>query len=877
MKLIRLLCSVLAFGLVSNSMKAEITVQLGNGNASQSSKGPWNQLQSNNRSKKVMLFTEGELAAQGIVPGVIIHAMKWYKTTNDSFINGATATALLYMRHANLPTGYGNGGQNVLNYINNGFNLVDTVKYNSSYNIGMSDWVGFTDFYFTYNGGDLEVYVDWQTSTGSSNITTTGNFNWKYSSYQHNKYMWYHGTPNNNSDFHIGNERPNTLFVFTIPNCGTAPVPGTIVTDAAGAMCQGQSFSLNLTGNSTSVSQTYIWQHANSASGPWLDYSVPMQQPLIGIDAPATSKWYRAKVTCGTYVAYSDTIQIQVTPGMNGGTYTINDAQPTGSGNFNSFHDAIVSLSCGITGPVTLNVVAGSGPYNEQVVIPRIGGASLLTPVTINGNGASISHVAAGPNERAVIKLDGADYITINNLNIGLTGTDSADYGFGVQLIHNADFNTINNCTIHINKGTGSDTSKGYAGIVINGHAHDPLGINFTDCDLNVISNNTIKGGYYGIVLMGNSEASTITGNLLSDNTIRDFYSYGIYAGNNSIAIIEGNDISRPERHEAGEFTGIQLQGYNASTLVLGNKIHDAFNAAQGTDKSATAIAVDNCNPGEGSEVVVANNVLYRFRSRGNQYGIKASGSGYVKFQHNTLALDFGDAQCANCGIYGFYQGGDAVSNLDFSNNNISIGGFPEGTMRAMHLTNGINSSIFNNNNYYVSPAVGSHGSIGSINGVNYASLLLWKFGVLGDLLSISENPSYQDPTSGNMRPTNTDMDNSGLQVGILVDITGTLRNLTTPDIGAYEFDENAVSVAGKAATNSALSIYPNPAIDIVYANYAEKLSMSISGIDGKVLLQESNTNQLDISSLPMGLYILKVTSKEGAILRTEKILKRDK
>ncbi len=876
MKLSRLLCLLAATLIAGTPMKAAITVQLGNGTASGSAAGPWNQLQSNNKSKKVLLFTEGELAAQGIVPGVIIHAMKWYKTTNDQFVNGASATGKLYMRGAGNSSSYSSNNLNVLDYIDNGFTHVSTVNYNCNQNIGLADWVGFTDFYYTYTGGSLEVYVDWKTTTGYNSTTTSGDFQWKYSTTASSKYMWYHGVPYNSSDFNVGNERPNTLMVFTVPSCTAAPTPGTVVSTVTGPLCQGDWFELNLSGNSTATSQTYTWQHATSANGPWSNYSVPLQLPIIGIGAPAVTTWYRAKVTCGAYVAYSNTTQVVVNAGLSGNTYTINNNQPTGGGNFHSFHDAIVALSCGITGPVTFNVAPGSGPYNEQVVIPQIGGASPLNTITINGNNTLIRHTSVNPAERATVKLDGADYVTINQLTIEINGAAGNEYGYGIHIIHNANFNTIHDCDINVNTTSSSNGSDKYAGVVINGDAQAPLGVNYADCDINIIKDNTITGGFYGIILSGNSESSTITGNVLTGNTILDFYGYGIYASNNSIAVIEGNDISRPDRSDVADFTGIQLAGYNESSLIMGNKIHDPFGADMQSEMSASGISVTGCNPGEGSADIIANNVIYNFRTHGSQFGLRASGSSYVKFQHNTVSLEYENAGCDDCGAYGFYQDGAEVANLDFSNNMISMNGEEEGTIRVMHFTNAINGSTFNNNNYYLASGL-DDAEIGAINGTSYTSLLLWKVGVLGDLLSISKAPIYQDPTSGNFRPTNQSFDNGGFPVAILIDANGTVRDLLTPDIGAYEFDENTLAISNRKANVTSLAVYPNPATNVVNVGGTEKLTLTVSSIDGRVLLQHVNTNSIDMSSLASGLYILKASNKEGAIVLTEKIIKGSK
>jgi hypothetical protein len=61
------------------------------------------------------------------------------------------------------------------------------------------------------------------------------------------------------------------------------------------------------------------------------------------------------------------------------------------------------------------NVAAGSGPYTEQVTIPSITGSSAINTITFNGNGRTLQFTPVTA-ARHVIKLDGADFVTINNL-----------------------------------------------------------------------------------------------------------------------------------------------------------------------------------------------------------------------------------------------------------------------------------------------------------------------------------------------------------------------------------------------------------------------------------------------------------------------------
>ena len=74
------------------------------------------------------------------------------------------------------------------------------------------------------------------------------------------------------------------------------------------------------------------------------------------------------------------------------GNYTINKTLPTAGTNFNSFNDFSAALTAtGVTGNVTATVVAGTGPYNEQVVFQNITGIGAGATVTIEGSGETIT------------------------------------------------------------------------------------------------------------------------------------------------------------------------------------------------------------------------------------------------------------------------------------------------------------------------------------------------------------------------------------------------------------------------------------------------------------------------------------------------------
>jgi hypothetical protein len=117
-----------------------------------------------------------------------------------------------------------------------------------------------------------------------------------------------------------------------------------------------------------------------------------------------------------------------------------------------------------VNGSVVLNVLPGLGPnnaYGEQVEFTAIAGASSTNTITINGNGQTLTF-APTTNARHLLKFNGTQWMTINNLNI--VGT-SVDFGWGIHLINAANHNTITNCMIDLSAVVSTSTTQS-AGIV---------------------------------------------------------------------------------------------------------------------------------------------------------------------------------------------------------------------------------------------------------------------------------------------------------------------------------------------------------------------------------------------------------------------------
>ena len=111
-----------------------------------------------------------------------------------------------------------------------------------------------------------------------------------------------------------------------------------------------------------------------------------------------------------------------------------------------------------------------NGPYTEQLLLTNVAGVSATNRVVFNGNGRTIQFGAGTSAQRAVITLNGTDFVTLDSLNVDATvgGTSTGTYGWGIQLVNSADNNIIRRCNV---TSSTTSTSTFFAGIVSSGSA----------------------------------------------------------------------------------------------------------------------------------------------------------------------------------------------------------------------------------------------------------------------------------------------------------------------------------------------------------------------------------------------------------------------
>lgn len=619
-------------------------------------------------------------------------------------------------------------------------------------------------------------------------------------------------------------------YEFTVGTCSAPPTAGTATTNVTGPVCPNTLVSFNLTGNSIGVGQTYQWQSAATPAGPWTPVSGVLTAPSFDYSV-ATTRYYRAAVTCSGNTTYSTTVLITVNLFFGPGTYTIDKNQPVSATNFQSFNAAYDAMKCGLGGPVVFNVVAGSGPYNEQLIMGAIQGASATNTITFNGNGNTISFLSSNTNERAVIKLNGTDHVRFNNLVITATGTTTSEYGWGIQLMNNADSNTVNACTINIDK---ASTSTNYAGIVVSISATSAVGTGTNECDFNTFSNNTVNGGYYGVTLIGSTTVANGS-NKIINNDVREFYQYGIYMSGSFNTLVEGNTISRPTRATVTAFYGVYVTSLNVKANITRNIITNPFGGAITSTSTFYGMYFTGSDPLPTLENIVSNNAIYNLTGSGDAYGLYNTTSDNTWYYHNTISMDGPAASASATAITrGFYQTTQS-DGLELKNNIITISRGGAGPKHALYFNTPASTIVSDRNDLYRSP-VADNAFVGYFNG-NRATLTDWQTASAQDANSVASDPIYTNITTGDLKPTNASIDNIGRPVGIMVDILNLPRSATTPDLGAWEFFPGGCAVPPTPGAATA-----TPDTVCVNTNVALKLSGNSTGTGQTYQWQTSAT-----------------------------------
>lgn len=453
------------------------------------------------------------------------------------------------------------------------------------------------------------------------------------------------------------------------------------------------------------------------------------------------------------------------------GVYTVGEG-----GDYATIQAAVDDIATGIEGAVTVNIL--SGEYNEKINIPEIPGASDVNTVTIQSATGNYSDVKIFHNaytdpgyntdKYGVVTFNGADYVTLRGVTV--TSTDKT-FPALVYMINTSQHDTVDACHLYTDRIESTTTAEQLVLV-------RQLAIDKENCnnDYFTLSNCLLEGGYRGAIIGGTSYVALThqTGCVVEGNTFRDNAASALsaYSGDNNITI-RGNVIENNTTTLSRGFNGLDLQ-FGDNCIVEGNTMHiDLGVEAIGIYVRKGASTADKRSRIVNNEVSVKSSdyTSAAIKVNGKTPNVDiAYNTAVVAGHENNVACYLNDAMEAmtvrnniflardNGLVYRTYKDADAAA-ITFSNNVLHT----NGTVFAQTSSN-----------------------------TKLASFSDW-------MLKVNEQSSFNEDVAflsdkmlfpaaaGNLL-------NAMPLDFVTTDLLGTVRNVTTPTIGAYEYaDASAV------------------------------------------------------------------------------------
>ena len=267
---------------------AQVSVQIGNGTLVPGNTlyGPvyrYSSTSATDGARVNMLWTAAEMSAAGVPAGALITAVEFHKTNTANF-NGTVPFKMLVANTTNTALSTSDTWAGVLashsQVINNtAFNLPAT-----------AGWVPFTfSAPFTYTGGAFEVATEHDISALSS-PQSTDEVNWEYTDGNETKIVGVANPTGATLNGTVSNykERPNIRIVYTLPSpCTAPPAIGTAVASVT-TVCPNTDFTLNVTGGSIGLGQTYQWESSPTGNAPWTPIGTPANTASLTLSQTTT-------------------------------------------------------------------------------------------------------------------------------------------------------------------------------------------------------------------------------------------------------------------------------------------------------------------------------------------------------------------------------------------------------------------------------------------------------------------------------------------------------------------------------------------------------------------------------------------------------------
>lgn len=557
-------------------------------------------------------------------------------------------------------------------------------------------------------------------------------------------------------------------------------------------------------------------------------------------------------------ITNNDSIRVVLQPGLSG-TYTLG----TGASDFATFTAAVNKLdSFGKCGAITFNVTPGVSLTQQPLTI------SNYDSITFQKFGVGVNPIVYGVRGNstadAIFKIAGSKNIIFDGIDLADSASNPSNterMEFGYAVINSSPTtgslnNTIRNCRITLNRTNTATfgivqsttaTAGGTAATSLSGANHN-----------NRYENIKIENSYKGIGLIGTPAFPdsncivTSTGGdttIIGANTANDIGNgtalvYGISAADQRNVEISKCLVRNLTHTSTSTTQGIFID--NGSTTVdygtarvWGNTVH-SLNRITTTSTTGTihGIRIDVSTT---ASARVWNNVVYNINSvstpasasanqivRGISHGT-TTGTGNAEYYFNSVSINTPGLNSTSAAFWKGGTGAAIVRNNIFSNTSPAQSGVSK--HYGAYLSAG---SITASNNIYWSPNANGFVGFATSDRTTLASFAAATSGVApadgNEQGSANANPNFASATNLNFSAA-TPAVNSGLPIStpisITTDISGVLRNTTTPSIGAYETTQTLFDSAAPVISNISIINSANP---IIRATITDNSNAAVAG-----------------------------------------------
>jgi len=449
------------------------------------------------------------------------------------------------------------------------------------------------------------------------------------------------------------------------------------------------------------------------------------------------------------------------------GIYTIGST----ACDFTSPNDALNALLArGISDPVTFRLMPEE--FIGQLYFTQINGSGPDKGIlfTRHPDYPDTATIVAVPTKTSnyTIRLENCTNLTFNGLHLKTLGASDFEDTYG-RVIH---LSGESNQLSFINNDIEGFTDDAHYGME-NGVIYASY---FTGSNL-LFENNRIRNGTTGIDIQGANLITGPVGNLLiRNNEITGYRKIGVDLRFINHLEICGNYLRN------GSLSSQWSNGMYISDVVNGADISRNRIQLEGNAEVKHALSFYDCNMEASQPILISNNFITMETGSFITYGVSAAFSNHLLFAHNSINI-YGTPGTFSSALT--FQGEDTpqeYTNTVLNNNLVNQAG---GTCVAYnnYLENPGFITEMNYNNL-----VADGPAMFSVDEVTYPDLASWRTLTGLDMNSVSLDPGFASNTD--LHCTNPAFDNLGTPVPeVSTDIDGDPRSLTTPDIGADEFN----------------------------------------------------------------------------------------